>query len=317
MKAIQIVAPERVDIVHVPVPVCQENEVLVKVSGVATCPHWDMSILRGTDIFDRPGYPKYPIPVGYPGHEMAGQIVSIGKDVTRLKVGDRVASTKAGGETNPGFYCEYINIPEDLVDTIPDNITYEAGSVLELARYCSSHVRAANYQGLRVGVIGLGGGGLIALQLVRALGAREVIAIDIDPERLEIAGRIGEITTLNSAMEEDLADLEKHPLDVSVDCSGVAAGLQTALDHTHGPVVIFGVVHGEANYGMRHWRQRTYIVQRRRPDANDTKFIQRLWREGKLDTELLISDRMPFAGYVEGIKLLISRKAVKIFFYPQ
>ena len=316
MKSLQIVAPNKVEIVDLPIPKHGDNEVLVKVKGVATCPHWDINMLSGTDIFERPGYPKYPIPAGYPGHEMSGEIVAIGKNVTRFDTGDRVAATKAGGETNQGFYCEYINRPAELIAKIPDNTSYEAGSVLELARYCASHVRATNYNELRVGVIGLGGGGLIALQLVKALGAREVVAIDVNPERLRLARTIDNIVVLNSSTKDGLAYLQEHPLDVSIDCSGVAAGLQTALDYTHGAVVIFGVVHGEAKYTMHHWRQRTYIAQRIGPDDSDTKFIQDMWWDEKLDTELLISESMPFTQYKKGVQSLIDKKAIKIFFYP-
>ena len=140
-----MVARERVNILDLPTPKCGDTEILVKVKGVATCPHWNTNLFHGTDIIERPGYPKYPIPAGYPGHEMAGKIVATAKNVARIKIGDCVAATKAGGETNPGFYCEYFNRPEDLVARIPDNITYEAGSVLELAHYYASHVRTADY----------------------------------------------------------------------------------------------------------------------------------------------------------------------------
>ena len=73
-----------------------------------TCPHWDTTLFRGVDIFERPGHPKYPMPVGYPGHEVSGRVEAVGEGVTSLRVGDRVATLKAGGESNPGFYSELI-----------------------------------------------------------------------------------------------------------------------------------------------------------------------------------------------------------------
>ena len=64
MKAIQIQEPGKAVLIDVPVPVIAEDEVLVKVVCCVTCPHWDLTLFKGVDIFGRPGYPKYPIPWG-------------------------------------------------------------------------------------------------------------------------------------------------------------------------------------------------------------------------------------------------------------
>jgi threonine dehydrogenase-like Zn-dependent dehydrogenase len=316
MKAIQIMAPEKVEIVDVPVPEAQDSEVLVKIVTVATCPHWDITLYRGIDILERPGHPVYPIPVGFPGHEMAGEVVAVGPGANTFKIGDRVATTRTAGTTKPGFYCEYINRPEDMLAQVPDNISYEGAATMELARHVASHIRVANFKDLRVGVTGLGGGGLISLQMVKALGAREVVGIDIDASRLVLAAKLGADETVNTTVEGDLAGLEAHPLEASVDCSGAAAGLQVALDHTRGPVAIFGMVHGDATFSMRHWLQNTSIVERKAPNRSDTEFVQDLWRKGKLNTEVLISARMPFENYEAGVKMLMERRAIKVCFYP-
>ena len=229
MKAIQIVAPERVELVDLPAAEPGEGEVLVEVKTVSTCPHWDTSLYRGIDILERPGYPRYPIPVGYPGHEMAGVVAEVGPWSRSFQVGDRVAATVSGGEANPGFYCEYVNRPEGTLAKVPDNQSFEAASTLELARHVSSHVRAADFTGLLTGIVGLGGGGLIALQMVRALGARETVCMDVDPGRLELAAGLGADETINSENRSEVGRLEERPLEASVDCSGAAAGLQTAL----------------------------------------------------------------------------------------
>ncbi|MBI2941221.1 MAG: zinc-binding dehydrogenase, partial [Chloroflexi bacterium] len=298
------------------VPEVGEQEVLVKIRGCVTCPHWDITLFRGIDIFDRPGHPRYPIPPGYPGHEASGEVVAVGPGVNTLKVGDRVASVVTAGERSPGFYAEYINRPEDTVAKIPDNVSWEAAASLEMARYVASHVRVVDWSGLRAGVIGLGPAGLIAVQHLQALGAREVVAIDVLEQRLALAKKLGAADTLNSTREVDRQKLVEQPLQASVDCSGAAAGLQVALDHTRGPVVVFGVVHGEAKFGTRHWRQRTWIPERKSPTADDTEFVLNLWREGRLDTDTLVSTRLPFAEYARGIGMLIERQAIKVYYYP-
>ena len=187
MKAIQVVSPKTPEIVNVPVPDVADNDVLVKVKACVTCAHWDMSIYRGVDIFERPGYPKYPIPVGYPGHEMSGEVVSVGSAVRRFRAGDRVASVITGGEHSMGFYCEYINRPEDTVAKVPECVSDDAAASLEMARYVTSHLSVLEVEGLRVGVVGLGAAGLIAVQVLKARGAREVLAVDLLESRLELA----------------------------------------------------------------------------------------------------------------------------------
>ena len=143
MRAIQITEPGRFRIVDTPEPAAGPGEVLIAVQACVTCPHWDTTIFRGVDIFDRPGHPKYPIPVGYPGHEVSGRVEAVGEGVTSLQVGDRVATLKAGGESNPGFYSELISRPAEMVTRIPDNTSYEAAASMEMAYHMSPYVQGA------------------------------------------------------------------------------------------------------------------------------------------------------------------------------
>ena len=312
MRAIQILAPETVEVVDVPVPEIAPDEVLVKVRTCVTCPHWDITLYRGVDIFERPGHPHYPIPPGYPGHEMAGDVTAVGAEVTGLKVGDRVATLCNAGETTMGYYCEFINRPEDTVAAIPDSVSYDAGASLEMARYVASYVRLlGDVGGKRVGVTGMGPAGLIALQILKALGAREVVAVDLIDGRLELARQLGADQTVNAG---DMSAVEERPFEASVDCSGASAGLQLALDHTEGRIAIFGVPHGEITYGLRHWGRS--LLSGTTPAGEDTQQALDLWRAGTLNTEALVTHRLPFEHYADGIELLIAREAIKVAFSP-
>jgi threonine dehydrogenase-like Zn-dependent dehydrogenase len=302
--------------VDVPVPETADNEVLVKVAGCATCAHWDMTIYQGVDIFERPGYPKYPIPVGYPGHEMAGEVVKVGPSVSKFQVGDRVASVISAGERAMGFYVEYINRPEDTVARVPDNISDDAAASMEMSRYVASHLSALDPRGLRTAVVGMGSAGLIAVQELRAMGAAEVIGIDILDDRLQLARQLGVTGTINPARPEELQQIKDRPLDASVDCSGAASGLQVALDHTRGPVVTYGVIHGDAKISTRHWFAGTHIPQRKRPTPQDTALVQALWRNGQLDTERFLGARLPFEEYAKGMEMLIAKEVVRVLYYP-
>jgi len=315
MKAIQLQAPGNPVIVDIPIPAAAEGEVLIKVIGCVTCPQWDITLFKGVDILERPGKPKYPIPWGYPGHEMVGMVVDAGPAVTTLKVGDRIASLRNAGENVPGYYAEYINLPESYVAPIPDSVSDPAAASLEMARFVNSYVRLlGNLTGKRTGVTGCGPAGLIALQLLKAAGAAEIVAIDILPERLALAKTLGATEVINSATD-DMQPLRDNRFFASVDCSGVAAGLQIAVDNTQGPVAVFGVPHGNITYGTKNIGT-SLLVPYVNPDAEDTARVIELWTSGQLNTDAIVTASLPFSRYADGLGMLMKREAIKIYFYP-
>lgn len=319
MKAIQITEPWTFRIVDVPAPEVGPDEVLIAVEACVTCPHWDTTIFRGIDIFDRAGYPKYPIPVGYPGHEVSGVVEMVGADVASLRVGDRVATLKSGGQDSPGFYSELISRKVELITKIPDNISFEAAASMEMAYHMSPYVHElGDVTGKRVGIVGLGPAGIIALQMVLAQGAGAVVAIDLVPERLQLARALGADEVVHINVGSAPAELSREPLQASIDCTGAAQGMQVALDYTvGGPVSPFGVIHGEAIYTTRHWRNRTSIASRVAPAERDAAYVTGLWADEKLDTDVLIGARLPFERYDEGVRLLIAKEALKVCYLPQ
>ena len=317
MRAIQLMAPGRPEIVDVPVPDIADDEVLVEVRSCVTCPHWDMSLFKGVDIFERPGYPKYPIPWGFPGHEMAGVVVKAGRGVRTLKEGDRVAALQTAGEDRPGFYCEAINRPENQVVKVPDAVSFDAAACMEMARSVSPNVRRlGDVRGRRVGVVGMGPAGVIAAQMLVALGAGEVVAMDVRAGRLALAKQAGATERFDTSTVDGLESLKAKRLDACVDCSGHASGLQLALDHTSGMVSVFGVIHGEARITTRHWLSGLSLVTALGMADEDTRFVLDLWEQSKLDTGLLVQARLPFERYAEAVALLLDGKALKVCLHP-
>ena len=189
---------------------------------------------------------------------------------------------------------------------------------MEMAFHMSPYVHAlSDIAGKRVGIVGLGPAGIIALQMVRAQGAGAVVAIDLVPERLELARTLGADQVVLIEPGTPPAELEQEPLEASIDCTGAAAGMQVALDHTvGGPVSPFGVIHGEAIYTTRHWRNRTGIAPRVAPAGPDASYVTGLWAAEKLNTEVLIGARLPFERYDEGVQLLLAKQALKVCYLP-
>lgn len=165
MKAVVIKkpgGPEVLAIEEVGTPKIQADEVLVKAHATA---------LNRADLLQRRGY--YPPPKGASeilGLEVAGEIVEVGKDVKRAKIGDRVCALLPGGG-----YAQYAAIPEDMLIPVPENLSYEQAAAIPevfLTAYFNLFELGGLKEGYRVLVhAGASGVGTAAIQLIREAGA--------------------------------------------------------------------------------------------------------------------------------------------------
>jgi predicted dehydrogenase/threonine dehydrogenase-like Zn-dependent dehydrogenase len=121
-----------------------------------------------------------PLPLGYCN---AGTVLAVGKDVTGLSVGDRVASN--------GPHADVVCVPRNLCAHIPDNVSDETAAFTVLASIGLQGIRLARPTlGEAFVVTGVGLIGLITVQLLRAQGCR-VMAIDFDQDKLALAAQFG------------------------------------------------------------------------------------------------------------------------------
>ncbi len=198
------------------VPIIQSNEVLVKLKSVGIC---------GSDVhYYKEGrianfIVKGPLILG---HEAAGEIVEVGKNVENLKVGDRVA-LEPGIPDRTCFYCktgrynlcpnikfwatppidgvftEYVAHPADFCFKIPSSVSYEEGSMFEPL---SVGLWAVEKAGLRpefkVGVLGSGTIGIMTLQSILSFGVIHVTAFDVFQPKLDIAKKLGAENTVST-----------------------------------------------------------------------------------------------------------------------
>lgn len=321
MKALQIEAPGRAVWKDVPRPVPADGEVLVKVLGVTTCPHWDMHMLDGKPMFVGAKL-KYPLLPGVPGHEAVGEVVEVGAGVESLRSGHRVVAWQDTGEPRPGFYAQYNAFPETSLLRVPRPLSIRQVASLELAMCVEvSFQRLAQIGGVknrRIGVAGLGPSGLVAVQLAKAHGAREVVGIDPMPRRRALARKLGADRTCAPSQNAWRADRTgPRALDHAVDCTGLPASIQFLMDRTRHCVTIFGVLREEVSFLPRHlWGPGVTLMgygdHNRVAGETALKYI----RQGKLDLEPLVSRVLPFTRYAEGVELLRTRKAIKILFDP-
>jgi 2-desacetyl-2-hydroxyethyl bacteriochlorophyllide A dehydrogenase len=191
----------------------RSDEVLVRIRAVGVC---------GSDVHGYLGHTGRRIPPMIMGHEASGDVVGVGSDVTRFRVGDRVAlfpmqvcgqcdNCKAGksniciqrqllgaGQTMKGALAEYIAWPEKSIFPIPDRLSYENAALAEPTAVSAHAVnRAVVEPGGSVLIVGVGTIGLLALACARAKAPGKVFVSDVSDDRLAVALGWGADVTVN------------------------------------------------------------------------------------------------------------------------
>ena len=189
MRAAVVEKPGKLIIKEMEIPKPKDDEVLVKVSSASICNATDGHIYHG--IFD--GFHDF-----YPqilGHELAGEVIAAGKDVTALKPGDLVAQY-----TPRGAFCEYnvLKPAEDLWVRISDKLKVRTRSLVEMSHgaFVQSIYPAQITGDDTMLIIGQGPMGLTATALAR-LTAKKIIAVDFYQNRLDMSIEMGSDVVLN------------------------------------------------------------------------------------------------------------------------
>jgi threonine dehydrogenase-like Zn-dependent dehydrogenase len=321
MRAIQYREPGRPELVDVPMPDVPEGEVLVKVKAVTTCPHWDLHINEGIPMV--PGMElNYPFTLGQPGHEAAGEVVALGKGVTRFKEGDSVALWRDQGMARQGCYAEYVPAKESSLIPVPGDIEPSALASLELAMCVQASFQQIlgilPVEGTRFAVNGLGPGGLVAIQIARAYGAGELIAFDPVESRRELAQKIGVDRALDPMDPDAFPEGRRKPdaIDIALDCTGLAPAVEYLMDRTHRLVALFGVLREPVRFGLKHWHPGLNLMGYGQHSYEAAEAALGHVVAGKLNLSHLVSETLPFERYAEGVQLLKEKKAIKVCFVP-
>jgi NADPH:quinone reductase len=182
MKAIQVAStggPEVLTPVDLPVPTPKANEAVVQIAA---------SGVNFIDVYFREG--RYPAPLPFiNGQEAGGVVTEVGRDVTNLKAGDRVAYT-----STLGSYAEYAAVPAARLVKIPDALTFEQAAAAMLQGMTAHYLVFSTYK-LQAGETALvhaaaGGVGLLLVQMAKKIGVR-VIATAGTEEKAQLARDAG------------------------------------------------------------------------------------------------------------------------------
>ncbi|TEC73007.1 SDR family oxidoreductase [Pseudomonas aeruginosa] len=184
------------------------------------------------------------------GHEFCGVVAALGPGVEGLRIGDRVAvepEYRCGecrycregrynlcesmgfiGLMGDGGFAERARVPAYMLHRLPDAVGFRQAAVLEPAAVALHALRRSSLApGQRCAVFGLGPIGLLLVMLARLRGIEDIVAIDVSPERLALAGEFGASRALDARDGDTAARLREGG---ALDCAFEAAGSQASLD---------------------------------------------------------------------------------------
>ena len=239
--------PECMEVGEVEKPSCPDDHVLIRVLAGGVC---------GTDLHIRTGEwicGRVPVVLG---HEFSGEIAEWGKKVQGFQKGDRVTvephiaacgvceycltgrrhlcpSKKGLGIDTNGGFAEFVAVDPAIVHKLPAAISPEEGALMEpTAIVCHGVLVKGSVRSCdRVAVVGPGPIGIIAAQVARAVGAKEVIVVGVEKDR-EIRLKLCEDLGFEPFVAEDRKRMAriKSRYDVVVEASGVSKGIGLAVD---------------------------------------------------------------------------------------
>ncbi len=314
---------------QMPIPVVQDEEVLVKLVYSSIC---------GTDIgiYDwipwAQGHIKPPQIIG---HEMVGQVVEVKSEKeTKIQKGDYVSSEthifclncyqcqiknyhicenmQLFGIGRNGSFAEYATIPLRTTWKNDPSIPVESMSVQEPLGNAVNVVTKAQVKGKKVLVMGLGPTGLCAGMVAKAYGAKEVVGVNRREYRRELALKVG----FDRAVEA-LDEKEYGTFEAVLEMSGNRVGIQVALDAARiaGKIIAFGIPKEEINID---WGK--YMINKELSiESVFGRMIWETWEDttkllisGEVDLRKIITHRFKLSEFEEAMKVMKSGECGKV-----
>ena len=231
------------------------GEVQVEVAACGIC-SWDLQTFKaGADS-------PYAAP---PGHEGVGYVSKLGDGVHGIEIGQRVAG---------GGFGRLRNLPANRVYKIPESPLLDQHWIVEPVSCVVTGMDHCHLKvGERLAMVGCGFMGLMMIQGLAGAGADQLIALDIDDRRLQLALEMGATEAHNTQSEgfaDVLADLRQRGIDTVVDTSGSQGGLDVATDIVRraGRINLFGWIKGaQATFNPSTWHGKAISVVNSSPAA--------------------------------------------------
>jgi len=331
-------APEKgsVELREVPVPNIGYDEVLLEVANVGVC---------GSDLHQWTADHSWP--VNYPvvlGHEFAGKIMALGKNVPGWKEGDRVVSETAAvidpynAMSRQGFYnldpsrkgfgygvngamTRFVKVPARCLHRVPDSLSFEQACLTEpcSVAYNAVAVNSSILPGDRVVVLGPGTIGILCAAVAKLCGAEVlVVGLESDAERLQVARQYGCESLAGDASSWAM----KHDglgADCVIDAAGVSETLAIALQlvRPKGQITKVGWGPQPMNYSMDPLVQKNVKLQGSFSHNWPVwEKVLSLLSQGKLDVNPIIGGVWGLEDWHKAFSQMHSRKIVKSILKP-
>ncbi len=297
-----------------------QDDVLVRVKACGIC---------GSDVQGYTGKTGRRIPPIIMGHEAAGVIEAVGRNVKTFAPGDRVCfdstvycnqcpACRQGlfnrcvkrqvlGVSTPDFrrhgaMAEFVAVPHWIVARLPDGMSFVQAALLEPA---SIGLHAANRAPLAPGdtavVIGAGTIGLFILQAARLRGAKTTIACDINDFRLGLARQVGADICLNTRQADAKQEILKHTdgrgADVAFEAVGFAETFRQAVSllRTGGALVAVGNLAQQTEFNLQELVSRELTFSGSYASAGEFRPCIDLIAQGRINVQPLISEVLPLS----------------------
>ena len=327
---------------EVPDPVIKPGEVLVEVKASGIC---------GSDIHGMDGSTGRRVPPVIMGHEASGVISETGNDVTEWQAGDRVTfdstiyrlddwytrkglynlsdgrmvlGVSAREFRRDGAYAEYVAVPAHILYKIPDNVSYTKAAMVEPAAVAMHAINLTPVElGDTAAVVGTGMIGLFIVQLLKLSGCSRVIAVDIDDEKLELAGQLGATHLINpdkTGVDAILSLTEGRGADAAFEAVGTGPAVNTAVNTLRkgGTLTLVGNLHPMVEIPLQEIVTRQLRLQGSCAINGEYRAVLDLMEQKLIDTDAILSAEAPLHEGADWFKRLYNKEKglIKVVLVP-
>lgn len=343
MKALVLTAYNELNVKEVPDPEIGDHDVLLRVSACGIC---------GSDVHGWDGSTGRRQPPIIMGHEAAGVVQRVGAAVTSVQVGDRVTPDSTlydqssyfsqKGLTNlcdsrrvlgvscdeysqQGAFAELVAVPAHVLYHLPEGLSCEQAALLEPLSIAAHALRLTPIeQGDTALVVGAGLIGSMMIQVLRQSAVGTLVAVDVDPAKLQLARELGADVTLNARDEDVPAAVRKisagRGADIAFEAVGTEATLQQAIASVRkgGTVTLIGNLAPQATVPLQQLVTRQIRLQGSCASAGEYPQCLDWVRSGAVNVDRFISARAPLEQGADFFQRLYRRQAglIKVLLEP-
>ena len=309
--------PKKLEIQDSPIPRFGKDEVLIRVKACGIC---------GSDVHGYDGSSGRRIPPLIMGHEAAGLIEECGSEVSGFSKGDRVTfdstvycgkcSYCKKGQVNlcdnrmvlgvscedyrrHGAFAEFVTVPSHIIYKLPDTFPFEHAAMIEAVSVAVHAVGRISFDsGDKSLVVGAGMIGLLLIQAIRSAGCSEIIAVDMDNDRLNLAKKLGATQVINSqevdALSFILNETEGQGVDKSFEVVGATPTVQLSIHAVRkgGSVVMVGNLAPEVELPLQSVVTREISLFGTCASAGEYPKCIELMADGSIQVDPLISAKV-------------------------